>query len=373
MNKLDYYKVLGVSREASASEIKKVYRRLALKFHPDRNPGDGAAEERFKEISEAYEILGDTEKRETYDRYGHAGLKASGFEGFSAFHDPFDIFRGVFGGGGIFNDLFGMGQGAPTTRGADLRYDLEITFKEAAFGTKREITFPRMGSCTTCGGSGAAPGSGFTDCPACGGSGKVNSSALFFRITTMCARCSGRGRVLEKACAVCSGDGRVQKRRKIGITIPPGIESGSRLRIAGEGEAGFRGGEPGDLYVVVSVRKSAIFERHGKDLLIEVPITFPLAALGGEIEVPTIAGMDTIEIPSGTQSGEVFTMKRKGMPGLDGRGRGDQHVRVIVETPRRLNENQKEILRRFSLLEDNSAHPMKRSFMKKARKFFGGR
>ncbi len=372
--KIDYYEVLGIRRDASNSEIKKAYRKLAFQYHPDQNPGDGAAEEKFKEASEAYEILGDPRKRATYDRYGHAGLRAAGFEGFGAFHDPSDIFHDVFGSGGIFEDLFNVRPKASSTSGADLRYDLTITFKEAAFGTRREISFHRLELCTVCEGSGAAPGTGFTNCPKCGGSGTVSSSAaFFFSFTTTCNQCYGAGRVLEKACSACRGDGRAQKKRKMGITIPPGIDTGSQLRIAGEGEAGFRGGSPGNLYVVVSVKKSALFERRGKDLIVEVPISFPLASLGGKIEVPTIAGKDTLEIPPGTQGGEVFTMKRKGMPGLDGRGRGDQYIRVVVETPKHLDEKQKELLRQLARIEDDSAHPMKQSFMKKVGKFFGGK
>lgn len=370
MAKIDYYKSLGISRDASAQEIKKEYRRIAFECHPDRNPGDKAAEERFKEVSEAYEILSDPRKRATYDRFGHAGLKTAGFEGSGAFHDPFDIFRSFMGGfGGIFN----MGQRPSSGRGADLRYDLELTFREAAFGISREIVFPRMERCPECGGSGAAPGTGFTDCPACGGSGKVNSSAFFFSFTMTCERCAGRGRVLEKACRVCRGEGRVEKKRKISLTVPPGVDTGSRLRIVGEGEAGFRGGSAGDLYVVLSVKRSALFERGGKDLLIEVPIGLTRAALGGKVKVPTIAGPDEITIPQGTQSGDVFTLKGKGMPGLDGRGRGDQHVRILVEVPNRLTEKQKELFHQLALLEDEAAHPLRKSFVKKVGKFLGGK
>ncbi|MDP8247075.1 MAG: molecular chaperone DnaJ [Candidatus Tritonobacter lacicola] len=372
MTKRDYYEVLGVSRNASGEEIKKAYRRLALKYHPDRNPGDAVAEEKFKVAAEAYEILSDPPKKATYDRYGHAGLKTAGFEGFGAFHDPFDLFRSFMGGFG-FEDLFGTGQRPSSIRGDDLRYDLEITFKEAAFGAKREISFPRMDRCGECGGSGAAPGTGFSDCPACGGSGSVTSSVLFFKITNICEQCYGRGRVLEKPCGSCRGEGRLRKKRKISLEIPPGIDTGARLRISGEGDAGFRGGSPGDLYVVVLVKKSALFERRGKGLFIEVPVGFPLAALGGKIDVPTIAGMDNLEIPPGTQSGEVFVMRGKGMPGLDGRGRGDQHVMIIVETPRKLGEKHAELLRQLACIEDESAHPRKQSFAKKTKKFFGGR
>src|SRR5437763_712900 len=334
MAKRDYYEILGVSRTASDEEIKKSYRKLAVKFHPDKNPGDKTAEEQFKELGEAYEVLCDPQKRAAYDTYGHAAFDRRAAGGFArgGFHDPFEVFREVFGGGTIFDDLFGGGRSDPTQpqRGDDLRYDMEITFEEAAHGCEKEITVTKPERCDTCAGSGAEAGSRAKTCPACGGRGQVISSRGIFSIAQTCPQCHGAGRVIEKPCKTCRGTGRRELTSKIKLRIPAGVDTGSRLRSTGNGEAGGRGGPSGDLYVILHVKPHEIFQREADDLLCEVPVNFVQAALGAEIRVPTLDGKTSIKIPPGTQPGTMFRLKGKGIKNIQGYGYGDLHVRINV-------------------------------------------
>jgi molecular chaperone DnaJ len=373
MAKRDCYEVLGVERTADADDIKKAYRRLALKYHPDKNPGDKAAEEKFKELGEAYEILSDPQKRAIYDAHGHAAFdrRAGGFGG-GPFHDPFEIFRQVFGGGGIFDDLFGGGRPDVTQpqRGSDLRYDMEIGFEEAARGCEKEITVRKPEACDACEGSGAEPGSRIRTCQTCGGRGQVVNARGIFSIAQTCPRCQGAGRVLEKPCRVCHGQGRRERSSKIKLRIPAGVDTGSRLRSAGNGEAGFRGGPPGDLYVVLHVQAHSIFQRDGDDLLCEVPVSFVQAALGAEIEVPTLDGAATIRVPAGTQPGTMFRVKHKGVKNVQGYGTGDLHVRVNVEVPTHLSSAQKAKLQEFAELCSGKENPLIQSFFEKAKRMF---
>ncbi len=378
-NKKDYYETLGVSKGASNEEVKKAYRRLAMQYHPDRNPGDKTAEEKFKEVSEAYEVLSDPQKRQTYDQFGHAGLAGvgAGFGGFDTSFDPFEIFERAFGGESIFDSFFGRGFGARTrtrtgaARGSDLRYDLTISFDEAAFGTKKQLTVSKMNSCSACNGSGAAPGTQRTNCPQCHGTGQVRMTQGFFSISRTCDRCDGLGTVVTNPCSTCGGQGRVRSRKTINVTIPAGVDDGSQLKISGEGEAGLRGGPPGNLYIVLDVEPHPLFDRHGDDILIEVPISFATAALGATIEVPTLDGKARLKIPAGTQSGKIFRLRGKGITNLHGYGKGDEHVRIIVETPQRLNRQQREILQRFEEISGDKEHPMRESFFRKVKKLFG--
>ncbi len=384
MSNSDYYNLLGVSRDASAAEIKKAYRKLAVKYHPDKNPGDKAAEDKFKEISHAYEILSTPEKRQLYDQYGEDAFKRGGggrgAGGFGGFHDPFDIFSEVFGGGGgggsIFEDLFGMGDGRRRShtgpqQGADLRYDLEIDFEDAVLGIDKEIHVHKLETCKRCGGQGAEPGSSRKTCSQCGGSGQVAMSQGFFTVRQTCPVCQGEGQIIDNPCRECHGEGRKSIGKKLKIHIPPGVDTGSRLRVGGEGEGGLRGGPDGDLYVVLHVRQHDVFVRDGDDLMCEVPIDFATATIGGTVEVPTVAGKETLKIPSGTQHGTVFRMRGKGMPSLRGHGRGDQHVRVAIEIPTKLSSKQKELLKEYAEeVKDGSSHPIMESFMDKAKRFF---
>ncbi len=344
----DYYEVLGVPRNASDQEIKSAYRKLALRHHPDRNPGDKQAEEKFKEAAEAYSVLCDAEKRRRYDAYGHAGLGGTAGAGFdpTIFADFGDILGDLFG----FGDLFGGGRrrGGPR-RGADLRYDLELTFQEALFGTETHIQIPRGETCGTCHGSGAAAGTSPTACPSCGGRGQVAFQQGFFSVARTCGRCHGTGRVVTNPCPTCRGEGHVAAERKLQIRIPAGVDDGSQLRITGEGEAGLAGGPPGDLYVVVRVEEHPFFHRDGTALLCEVPVSFPQAALGASIEVPTADGGKTkITVPEGTPSGTTFRVRGQGAPHLGGRGRGDLHVTVRVVVPSRLTAEQTKLLEQLA-------------------------
>jgi molecular chaperone DnaJ len=380
MAKRDYYEVLGVDRNATVEEIKKAYRKLALKYHPDRNPGDKSAEEKFKEIGEAYEVLSDPEKRAAYDQYGHAAFDpraragAGGFGG--GFHDPFDIFREVFGSAGLgaslFDEFFGGPHRDPTGAepGADLRCDVELTLEEAAQGCEKEITLTKLGTCPSCHGTGAEGPARMRTCTACGGRGQVVTTRGIFSIAQTCPRCEGLGRVMEKQCKACQGTGRREQTSKIKLKIPAGVDNGARLRSVGNGEAGVRGGPPGDLYVVVHVKPHEIFRRDGDDLICEVPISFVQAALGAEIEVPTLTGTTRITIPPGTQSGTVFRVKGKGIKNLEGYGYGDLHVRVVVEVPTRLNAAQRAKLEEFAALCDESVNPMRQGFFAKAKNLF---
>lgn len=381
MAKRDYYEVLGVPRTADAEEIKKAYRKLAIKYHPDKNPGDKSAEEKFKELGEAYEALSDAQKRAAYDSYGHAAFDprtragaGQAWGGGGGFHDPFEIFREVFGAGAgsFFDGFFGGGTADPNApqRGDDLRYDLELDFEEAAAGCEREITVSKAERCDTCQGAGAEPGSRIRTCASCGGRGQVISSRGIFSIAQACPQCQGAGRVVERPCHACRGTGRRERPSKIKLRIPPGVDTGARLRSAGNGEAGLRGGAPGDLYVVLHVRPHDIFQRDGDDLLCEVPISFVQATLGAEIEVPTLNGKAAIKIPPGTQPGTMFRLRGKGVRNVQGYGHGDLHVRINVEVPTHLNAAQRTKLEEFSALCSGKETPGRQRFFEKARRLF---
>jgi molecular chaperone DnaJ len=384
--KQDYYELLGVAKNANEEDLKKAYRKKAVQFHPDKNPGNKEAEEMFKKVSEAYEVLKDPEKRAAYDRYGHAAFQQGGGPrpgggfggGGGGFHDPFDIFREVFGqqgggggGGGIFDQFFGgEGNAGGANRGSDLRYDIEITLEEAARGVEKEISFRKLGTCGHCDGSGAEPGSKKTTCPTCRGAGQVTTSRGFFHVRQACPTCHGAGQKFEKVCAKCHGEGRLNETAKINVRIPAGVDTGNKLRSAGNGEAGVMGGEAGDLYIVVHVREHEIFERQGDDLYCEIPIKFTLAALGGTIHVPTMEGKASLKIPGGTQSGTTFRLKGRGMPHLRGGAQGDQLIKVQVEVPTSLSSEQKKILEEFGRVSGDTDEPMSKGFFEKAKKFF---
>jgi molecular chaperone DnaJ len=350
VSKRDYYEVLGVARAASEQEIKSAYRKLALKYHPDRNPGDKEAEERFKEAAEAYACLADAEKRQLYDRYGHAGVGGATQGGF----DPsvFTGFEDIFGGLGDifgFGDVFGGRRRGGPQRGADLRYDLEISFEEAAKGTETTIQIPRQEACETCAGSGAAPGSKPTTCPQCQGRGQLRYQQGFFTVARTCGQCRGSGTIVSKPCTTCRGAGRIQRERKLTVKIPAGIATGQRLRLNGEGESGTAGGPPGDLYVVLVVQEHAFFHRDGNDLYCEIPVNFPTLALGGSIMIPTLdGGEEAYEVADGTQSGATIRLSGRGMPDVSGRGRGDLFVTVKVVTPKKLSRDQKKLLEQLA-------------------------
>jgi len=379
--KEDYYELLGVNRQTSAIEIKKAYRKLAVKHHPDKNPGNRDAEEMFKKISEAYEVLKDENKRAAYDRYGHAAFQQGAGRpapsGAGGFHDPFDIFREVFGGGGgggaggIFDEFFGGGSSGGAQRGGDLRYDLEIDLEEAASGIEKEISFRKPVTCDHCHGTGAESGHKAVHCSSCQGTGQVTSSRGFFTFRQTCPTCGGAGMRIEKPCKRCSGEGRVNATTKIKVRIPPGVDTGSKLRSASNGEAGSMGGPAGDLYIVIHVAEHDVFERQGDDLFCEIPIKFTLATLGGTIQVPTLFGRATLKIPSATQSGTTFRLKGKGMPNLRGGYSGDQLIRVHVEVPTSLKTEQRKKLEEFAVACGDADEPVAKSFIDKAKRFFG--
>lgn len=366
--KRDYYEVLGVSRGCGEEDLKKAYRKLAMKHHPDRNPGDKEAEENFKEASEAYQVLSDSDRRAQYDRFGHAAFEqGGGFGGFSGagFEDIF---------GDIFGDFFGGGRGRGRTRarrGEDLRYDLEITFEEAVFGAEKVISVPRLAACEPCHGQGTKGGVPRTTCSACRGSGQVRFQQGFFTIAKACGQCGGQGTVVKEPCRSCGGAGVTQKTQSLSVKVPGGVDTDSRLKLRGEGEPGPRGGPPGDLYVVMVVREHPLFRRQQNDIVCEVPISFAQAALGAEMDVPTIEGKIKMKIAAGTQAGTVFRLRGKGAPDLRRGGRGDQLVRVLVETPRKLTARQRELLEEFARTSGDEIHPISKGFFDKVKEMFG--
>ena len=374
--KRDYYEVLGLGRNATEEEVKRAYRKLAVKFHPDKNPDDPHSEEKFKELGEAYDVLMDPDKRAAYDRFGHAAFSQGGAGFGGGFHDPFDIFREVFGaggiGGGIFETFFGggAGRGEDRQRGSDLRYDMEIRLEEAALGVDKEIEIEKLDICSKCNGSGAEAGSRAISCPTCGGRGQVISSRGFFQVSQTCPRCRGAGEILEKPCPKCHGEGRVEKLSRVELKIPAGIREGSRLRSSRNGEAGIRGGPPGDLYVVIHIKEHKIFQREGDNLYCEVPIPFSIAALGGEVDVPTLEGKAQLKVPAGTQSGQMFKLRGKGIININGRDRSDLLARLIVEVPSRLSAEQRRKLEEFAALCGDENTPLRRSFFERAKEFF---
>ena len=386
MAKDNYYELLGVEKGVTEEDLKKAYRKKAVQYHPDKNPGNKEAEEMFKKVSHAYEVLKDPEKRSAYDRYGAAAFEGpgagagrgpGGMQGGGGFHDPFDIFREVFGqqqgggGGGIFDEMFGGGGARESGRdGSDLRYDLEITLEEAARGAEKEISFRKNVTCERCDGSGAEPGSKRITCPTCRGSGQIRRSGGIITFTQACPTCGGMGTKVEKPCTACKGEGRVLKTTKLNVRIPPGVDTGSRLRSTGNGEAGMAGGQAGDLYIVLSVKEHELFERQDDNLFCEIPIKFTLATLGGTIEVPTLFGKASLKIPVGTQSGTTFRLREKGMPSLRGGRQGDQLVRVQVEVPQSLTPEQRKLLEDFARISGDANEPTSKTFFDKAKKFF---
>ncbi|TCT11943.1 molecular chaperone DnaJ [Tepidamorphus gemmatus] len=375
MSKRDYYEILGCSRTVSENELKSAFRKLAMRYHPDRNPGDAEAEQKFKEINEAYEILKDPQKRAAYDQFGHAafdGMAAGGGHGFNSdfaasMSSIFDDLFGDFMGGGR-----GRGRGG-RQRGADLRYNMEITLEEAFAGKTAEVRVPSSVACESCSGSGAAPGTSPRTCTTCGGMGKVRATQGFFAIERTCPHCQGRGEIIETPCADCGGAGRVARERTLSINIPAGVEDGTRIRLSNEGEAGLRGGPPGDLYIFLSVKPHEIFQRDGADLFWRVPISITTAALGGELEVPTLDGGRTkVKVPAGTQSGKQFRLKGKGMPVLRSAQSGDLYIQTVVETPVNLSRRQRELLEEFERVSSETTNPESSGFFSKVREFWGG-
>ena len=372
MAKRDYYSVLDVSKNASEADIKKAYRRLAMKHHPDRNPDDKSAEEKFKEAKEAYEVLTDTQKRATYDQFGHAGIDAARQGGGGAGQDFGDIFGEVFG------DIFGGqrrggGGRSQVFRGADLRYELELDLPQAVFGHSVEIDIPKLMECEICHGTGAAKGHSPTTCETCNGQGQVRVSQGFFQLQQTCPRCRGSGKVVKNPCDKCLGQGRIRKHKKLSVKVPAGVDTGDRIRLGGEGEAGRNGGPPGDLHVEIAVREHAIFQRDGEHLSCEVPVSFATAVLGGAVTVPTLEGDVSLKIPAETQSGRVFRLRDKGVKPVRGGPRGDLFCKLAVETPVKLNSEQRELLRKFdaSLRGDSTNHtPREESFFDGVKRFF---
>lgn len=364
MSKRDYYEILGVAKTATDAEIKKAYRALAVQHHPDKNPGDAVAEDKFKECAEAYAVLSDSQKRAQYDRFGHAGIGGGGFDpGFSNIEDIFDLFG--------FGDMFGGRQRTRSRvhRGSDLRFDLEITLEEAASGKEEKLRIPRLETCHECSGSGAEKGSSAENCISCGGSGQTRYQQGFFSVMRTCPNCQGKGTIIRNPCKECRGQGRVEKEKSLEVKIPAGVETGSRLRVSGEGESGVNGGPAGDLFVVIHVKEHETFERQGANLYSAVPVTFSQAALGAEIKVKTLDGEEDLKIPAGTQTGTVFRIKSHGMPVLGGRGKGDLFVAATLITPRSLTKEQRKALEKLAEVEDTEFND--ESFMDKVRNIFG--
>ncbi len=367
--KRDYYEVLGVSREATDQEIKSAYRKLAIKFHPDKNPGSKDAEESFKEAAEAYSVLSDPEKRSRYDHFGHSGMQG-GFSGFdpATFSDFGDILGDLFGFGDIFG---GSRRRHGPERGADLRYDLKISFRDAAFGLKTKIKIPRLETCSSCGGRGTAKGKSPTTCPACQGAGQVRYQQGFFSISRTCGQCNGEGRIIRDPCETCHGKGHVRKERILELKIPAGVDNGSRLRIQGEGEAGGRGGPQGDLYVVIYVEEHPFFQRQGNNLYCQIPIGITQAVLGAEISVPTLEGEEKLKIPEGTQTGTIFRLRNKGIISLNERGRGDEFVTVNVVVPSKLSKEQRQLYECLAGLNKDDEVSHERNIFEKVKDIFG--
>lgn len=370
--KRDYYEILGISRSASEQEVKSSYRKLAMQYHPDRNPGNPAAEDKFKEASEAYSVLIDSEKRARYDQFGHAGVGNGGFGGFdpSAFSDFNDIF------GDLFSDFFGVNVNTGRSRnraqkGGDARADVTLTFEEAAFGKKTEVRARRYESCEQCKGSGAAAGKGPITCSTCGGRGQVRYQQSFFSVARTCPTCGGMGRVIADPCSKCKGEGRQMKERTIDVTVPPGVEDGTRMRYQEQGDAGVNGGPAGDLYVALHVKPHAFFEREGKDLFCSIPLSFSQAALGTEIMIPLLDGEYKLKVPEGTQSGTVMRLRGKGLASIRGGGKGDLHVQVRVQTPSKLSKRQRELLAELAGTSAIENKPEPRSLFEKVKEIFG--
>ena len=378
MAKPDFYELLGVPRDADDKTLKSAFRKKAMEFHPDRNPGNAEAEQKFKAVNEAYEVLRDGQKRAAYDRFGHQAFEQGGGMGPGGF--GFGGAAGAAGMGDIFEEIFGefMGGGrrrgpAGAQRGSDMRYNLEITLEEAFAGKTVELVLPTSVTCDTCSGSGAKPGTSPTTCGTCGGMGKVRMSQGFFAMERTCPTCGGRGEVIKDPCTACSGAGRVMQERTLSVNIPAGIDDGNRIRVAGEGEAGMRGAPPGDLYIFVSIKPHAIFQRDGADLFCRAPVSVTTAALGGSFEVPTLDGGRTrVKVPEGTQTGKQFRLREKGMPVLRQRERGDMYVQVVVETPQNLTRRQRELLEAFEAESGDHNNPETSGFFAKVRDFFGG-
>lgn len=384
MAKRDYYEVLGVAKDATEADIKKAYRKLAMQYHPDRNPGDKSAEEKFKEAAEAYEVLHDADKRARYDRFGHEGIQggAGGGPQFSNFEDIFSHFSDIFGGGGgggggsIFDGLFGGmggqsgGGGRRVRAGNSLKCRVNITFKEAAFGCTKTIELNRNELCEKCNGSGAAPGSSPKRCPTCGGTGQVHRSQGFFAVSTTCPKCHGAGSVIDKPCPSCSGAGVTPKTVRIRVNIPAGVEDGTRLRIPDEGEPSANGGPRGDLFCYIFVEEDEFFQRHECDVICEVPISVSQAVLGAQVEVPTLRGKAKVKINPGTQSGQVYRLRGQGFPHMRGYGEGDQIVKIVVEVPKKLSKQQEDLYRQLAALDDSNVSPQRKSFMDAIKRYF---
>jgi molecular chaperone DnaJ len=367
--KRDFYEVLGVSRTCDDDDLKRAYRKLALKYHPDKNP-DGEAEERFKEVNQAYQILSDPQRRAQYDRLGHAAFEQGGGPGGFDFAGGFDDIIGD-----LFGDFFGTGRGrggrSRARRGADLQYQLEISFVEACQGCEKTLSIPRLARCETCGGKGAKPGTTPQTCPQCNGSGQMRFQQGFFSIAKTCGKCNGHGQIVTNPCVTCDGAGARRVTYTVNVKIPAGVDAGSRLKLRGEGEVGDNGGPSGDLYVVLDVEEHTIFTREGTDLVCEVPVSIAQAALGTEIEVPTLDGSAKVKVPAGTQSGQMFRLRGRGVTDLAGYGKGDELVRIVVETPKKLTARQRELLEEFARIAGEDVHPMSKSFLDKVKSMLG--